>query len=84
MLWRGVRYLFIIIKSALPGDDAVSSNLESIRETYDALTQGDIERVLVTFADKITWAESEGGPHGGTYHDPDEVVESVFGPLIKE
>lgn len=62
----------------------MSSNLETIRETYDAFAQGDVEAVLATFADDITWVEAEGGPHGGTYHGPDEVVENVFGPLAEE
>lgn len=62
----------------------MSSNLDVIQGTYDAFAAGDIEAVLATFDDDITWIEAEGGPYGGAYHGPDDVVGNVFGPLGEE
>lgn len=64
--------------------DVMSSNLETVRKTYDAFAEGDIDAVLATFADDITWVEAEGGPYGGTYHGPNEIVENVFARLGAE
>lgn len=62
----------------------MTSNLEIIQGTYDSFAKGDVEAVLATFADDITWVEAEGGPYGGAYHGPNEVVANVFGPLGEE
>lgn len=62
----------------------MASNLDIIRGTYAAFAEGDIEAVLATFDADITWVEAEGGPYGGVYHGPDEVVENVFVPLNQE
>lgn len=62
----------------------MSTHLETVQRNYEAFAAGDVEAVLATFADDITWVEAEGGPYGGTYHGPDEVVENVFGPLGAE
>jgi ketosteroid isomerase-like protein len=62
----------------------MSSNLETIQETYSALAEGNIDTVMATFADDITWIEAEGGPYGGEYHGPDDVLENVFARLDQE
>lgn len=62
----------------------MTSNLEIIQGTYDSFAKGDVEAVLATFADDISWVEAEGGPYGGVYHGPNEVVANVFGPLGEE
>lgn len=61
-----------------------TSNLERIRESYEAFARGDVEEVLATFADDVTWIEAEGGPYGGTYHGPGEIAENVFARLAAE
>jgi hypothetical protein len=62
----------------------MGSNLETVRETYEAFASGNIEAVLATFDDDITWVEAEGGPYGGVYHGPDELLTNVFGPLDQQ
>lgn len=52
----------------------MASNLEIIQGTYDAFAEGDLGAVLATFDDEITWVEAAGGPYGGVYHGPDQVV----------
>lgn len=58
----------------------MTSYLTVIRESYESFAEGDIEAVVATFADDITWIEAEGGPYGGTYHGPAAVVDNVFRP----
>jgi len=62
----------------------MTSNLETVKRTYKAFARGDIESVLANFAPDITWVEAEGGPYGGTYHGPQEVLENVFAPINDE
>lgn len=62
----------------------MTSNLDIIQESYDAFARGDIESVVATFAADITWVEAEGGPYGGIYRGPADIVENVFGPLDEE
>lgn len=57
------------------------SNLESVKEAYDALARGAVDDVTAMMAEDIEWVEAEGGPYGGTYRGPDEVVEEVLAPL---
>lgn len=61
-----------------------TSNLERIREGYEAFARGDVEEVVAMFADDVTWVEAEGGPYGGTYHGPSEIAENVFARLAEE
>jgi ketosteroid isomerase-like protein len=62
----------------------MSSNLETVREIYNAFAEGDIDTVVSAFADDVTWVEAEGGPYGGSYNGPKQVVENVFGPINEE
>lgn len=62
----------------------MSPDLETVQDIYDAFARGDIETVLAAFADDITWVEAAGGPYGGSYHGPDEVLKNVFGPIDRE
>ena len=59
----------------------MSTNVQIIRGSYEDFARGDVESVLEIFDDDITWVEAEGGPYGGVYHGPEEVVEGVFGPI---
>lgn len=60
------------------------SNLELVREGYDAFGRGAIDEVMAIMDETIEWFEAEGGPYGGTYHGPDQVLANVFGPLGEE
>lgn len=57
------------------------TNLELVEGLYDAFARGDVEQVVSAFDEDIEWVEAEGGPYGGTYHGPGEVVPNVFVPL---
>ena len=60
------------------------SNLETIKNLYDAFGQGDIPSVLKPFDENIEWTEAEGFPYGGTYTGADAIVENVFMKLGSE
>jgi hypothetical protein len=60
------------------------SNLDVVRDVYDAVGQRDLDRVVAALADDIEWIEPDGGPYGGTYRGPDAVVENVFTELGDE
>lgn len=62
----------------------MTSNLETIEGAYEAFARGDIEGVVAILDDDITWVEAAGGPYGGTYRGPEEVVQNVFAPLGTE
>lgn len=54
------------------------SNLETIKNLYQAFAQGDIPGVLGAFAADIEWTEAEGFPYGGTYIGANAILENVF------
>lgn len=55
-----------------------------IQSLYDAFKEGDIGTVIGSLADDIEWTEAEGFPTAGTYTNPQDVLEGVFGPLVEE
>jgi hypothetical protein len=63
---------------------AKQSNLDIVKGAYDAFARGTIDEVTAVMAEDIEWVEAEGGPNGGVYHGPEEVVENVFVPLGTE
>lgn len=56
----------------------MDSNLDVIRNTYQAFSVGDIPSVLGALAPTIRWTEAAGGPYGGVSIGPDAVLENVF------
>ena len=54
------------------------SNLDSVRQVYQAFAEGDIPSVLGFLSPDIAWTEAEGFPYAGTYHGPKAVLEGVF------
>jgi len=60
------------------------SNLETIKNLYQAFAQGDIPSVLKPFDENIEWTEAEGFPYGGTYTGANAIVENVFMKLGSE
>ena len=64
--------------------DPPLSNLDSVRQTYQAFAEGDIFSVLGFLNSEIDWTEAEGFPYAGTYHGPKAVLEGVFMRLGSE
>jgi ketosteroid isomerase-like protein len=60
------------------------SNLDSVKQVYQAFAEGDIPSVLGFLNADIVWTEAEGFPYGGTYHGPKAVLEGVFMRLGSE
>lgn len=62
----------------------MSQVLEVVKSGYAAFATGDIEKVLSILSPAIRWTEAEGGPYGGTYVGPRQVLEEVFMKLGTE
>ena len=60
------------------------SDLNSVREVYNAFAKGDMPAVLGSLSREIEWTEAEGFPYGGTYRGPKAVLEGVFMRLGSE
>ena len=56
----------------------MSSNLDVVRNAYNAFAVGDIPSVLGILSPTIRWTEAEGGPYGGVSVGPAAVLENVF------
>ena len=54
------------------------SNVDSVKQVYQAFAEGDIFTVLGFLNSEIDWTEAEGFPYAGTYHGPKAVLEGVF------
>ena len=62
----------------------MSQVLELVKKGYAAFAVGDIETVLSIFSPTIRWVEAEGGPYGGVFVGPRQVLENVFMKLGTE
>lgn len=62
----------------------MSQPLELARGAYAAFAVGDIEEVLSVLSPSIRWTEAAGGPYGGVYVGPQQVLEQVFMKLGTE
>jgi uncharacterized protein len=60
------------------------SNVDLIRNLYQAFAQGDVSTVLGAMDADIEWTEAEGFPYGGTYRGAQAIVENVFMKLATE
>ena len=60
------------------------SNIDSIKQVYQAFAKGDVPTVLGALSPEIDWTEAEGFPYAGTYHGPRAVLEGVFMRLGSE
>jgi ketosteroid isomerase-like protein len=60
------------------------SNLDSVKQVYQAFAEGDVPTVLSFLNPEIAWTEAEGFPYGGTYHGHQAVLEGVFMRLGSE
>jgi hypothetical protein len=62
----------------------MSQATEIVRSAYAACAAGDIETVLSIFSPAIRWSEAAGGPYGGVFVGPQQVLENVFMKLGSE
>jgi len=62
----------------------MSSELDAVKDVYEAFGRGDVPAVLGAMAEDVEWNEAEGMPYGGTYHGPQAVLENVFGPILED
>lgn len=60
------------------------SNLDGVKNAYDAFAKGDVPAVLDFLSANIEWTEAEGFLYGGTYNGPNAVLEGVFMKLGAE
>ena len=60
------------------------SNIDTVKQVYQAFAEGDIPTVLGLLSSDIDWTEAEGFPYAGTYHGPRAVLEGVFMRLGSE
>jgi ketosteroid isomerase-like protein len=56
----------------------MSSNERIVRSVYAAFAVGDVPTVLGVLAPDVRWTEALGGPYGGVYVGPEEVLANVF------
>jgi len=63
-----------------------SSNVELIRDIYEAFSAGDVPGVLGRMSPEIVWNEAENFPYadGNPYLGPQAVLEGVFARCIGE
>ncbi|MBD79589.1 MAG: ketosteroid isomerase [Crocinitomicaceae bacterium] len=57
----------------------MNSNVELVRELYDAFSTGDGKKLASLFHPQIEWQQMEGFPNGGTFVGTNDVFEKVFG-----
>lgn len=62
------------------------TNLEIIKNLYDAFAKGDVPSVLSGMHENIVWNEAENFPYadGNPYVGPQAVLEGVFARCISE
>lgn len=60
------------------------SPIDVVEGVYEAVGEGDLERIIAALHEDVEWIEPEGGRYGGTYHGPDDVMENLFAELGDE
>ena len=63
------------------------SNVQTMKDLYDALGRGDMSATLGAMDPGIEWREAEGNPYepsGKAWRGPDAVVQNLFVRLAKE
>jgi ketosteroid isomerase-like protein len=61
-----------------------ASNVEIIRECYEAAGRGDGETMLALLAPDVRWTEMAGFPYAGTYTGPGEVATKVLARIPED
>jgi hypothetical protein len=60
------------------------SPVDVVESIYEAVGDGDLDRIEAALAEDVEWGEPAGGTYGGTYHAPDEVIANLFAELSDE
>ncbi len=60
------------------------SPVNVVEGVYEAVGEGDLDRVIASLDEDVTWIEPQGGTYGGTYQGADEVMENLFAELGEE
>lgn len=59
--------------------------IAAARRFYDAVAAGDVPGVIAALHPSLEWTEAEGFPyHSGTWHSPQEVVDKLLVPLMRD
>lgn len=56
----------------------MTPNTAIARALYDAFAAGDMPTVIGALSPEICWVEAAGGPYGGVWNGPTEVLTNVF------
>jgi len=60
---------------------SVEANKQLVRDTWGAVTKGDIEGFMSRLADDVTWTFFGSHRFAGTFRGKDELVAKLFAPL---
>lgn len=60
------------------------SNVELVKDVYEAFARGDLAAALTAMADGIEWHEADGGPYAGVHRGPDQIAAKVLGPVAAD
>jgi hypothetical protein len=75
------------VRSSERRREPMVSNVQMMRDLYDALGRGDIPAVLGAMDPDIEWREAEGSPYepaGNAWRGPDAVMQNLFVRLATE
>jgi len=63
----------------------MSESIRVVREFYEALHAGDVNRALAVLSPDLEWTEAEGFPYySGVWNGPQAVAEKLLIPLSKD
>jgi ketosteroid isomerase-like protein len=60
---------------------SVEANKQLVRDTWGAVSQGDVEGFMSRLADDVTWTFFGSHRFAGTFRGKDELVAKLFAPL---
>lgn len=60
---------------------SIEANKQLVRDTWGAVTKGDIEGFMSRLADDVTWTFFGSHCFAGTFRGKDELVAKLFAPL---
>lgn len=60
------------------------SNVELVKDVYEAFARGDLAAALAAMAADIEWHEADGGPYAGVHRGPDQVAAKVLRPVAAD
>ena len=60
---------------------SVEANKQLVRDTWGAVSQGDVEGFMSRLADDVTWTFFGSHRFAGTFRGKEELVAKLFAPL---